>query len=232
MTRTRFLAGSAPRGREGASSNGLVRSGVLAGLVSVVVFTWIHEVLISDIWFALVPMLAAGALCGACVAWTYGLLFPVPSAGSWLRYNLLYLALFVLLGAVSVVLFAPIATVTELTAMGGNPGELIGRAVPLMVAWVPVSAILATRVFGGDRRHLGPLLATATVLTLFLGHNVAIIGLVEFGANELFLLAEFAFLIAVINAVFVAAFLALERRRLLAGAVRPAGATARVAGHD
>jgi hypothetical protein len=232
MTGTRSLAGTAPRGRESAGSAGLVRSGAIAGLASVIVFTWVHQVLISDIWFALVPMLAAGALCGACVAWTYGLLFPVWSSGSWLRYNLAYLVLFVVLGAVSVVVFAPIATVTELTAMGGNPGELIGRAVPLMLAWVPASAILVTRVFGGGRAHFGPIVVAAAVLTLFLGHNVAIIGLVEFGANELFLLAEFAFLIAVINAVFVAAFLALERRRLLARGGAPAGVAARVDGHD
>lgn len=204
-----------PLGREEAGSiAGLVRSGVIAGLASVIVFTWIHDVLISDIWFALVPMLVAAALCGACVAWTYGLLFPAPSAGSWLRYNLAYLLLFVLLGAVSVAVFEPIATIPELTAMSGSPGELIGRAIPLMIAAVPASALLVSRVFGAGRRHVGPILVTAAVLTLFLGHNVAIIGLVEFGANELYLLVEFAGLIAVINAVFVVAFLALERRRL------------------
>jgi hypothetical protein len=214
-----------PLGREGARSiAGFVRSGAVAGLVSVVTFTWIHDLLISDIWFALVPMLVAGALCGACVTWTYGLLFPAPSTGGWLRYNLAYLGLFVALGAVSVAVFDPVATVSELMAMDGPPDALIGQALPLTAAFVAVATALVTWLFGGSWRHAGPVLVTVGVLVLFLGLNVSIIGLVEFGAGELYLVAELIGLIVVINAVFAAAFLALERRRLTVREHRPAQA--------
>jgi hypothetical protein len=208
----------------------LLRSGIVAGLVSVLVFTWIHQLFISDIWFALVPMLVAGALCGACVAWTYGLLVPVPSAANWLRYNLTYLGLFVGLGVVSVAIFEPVATVAELLVMNGPPDELIGQAMPLTVAFVVLSAALVTRLFGGGRRHVGPVLVTVGVLVLFLGLNVSIIGLVEFGAGELYLVAELIGLIVVINAVFAAVFLALEWRPLATG--RSSGPARPVPGLD
>lgn len=38
-----------------------VRSGAVAGALSVFVFTIIHDILISDIWFSLLPMAVAGA---------------------------------------------------------------------------------------------------------------------------------------------------------------------------
>jgi hypothetical protein len=191
-----------------------VRSGAIAGLVSTVVFTAIHDALISDIWAMLVPMLVAGALSGMCVAWAYTVLVPHPSVGSWLRYNLVYLVLFVALAVVSIAVFEPIATIPELTAMGGSPGDLITQSMPLNLAAVVVGTVLVTSLFGGGRRAVGPVMLGVAVLVLFLGHNVSIIGLVEFGAGDLFLLAEFAGLIVAINAVFVAAFLVLERQRL------------------
>jgi hypothetical protein len=197
-----------------------VRSGALAGFASIVAFTAIHGALISDIWAMLVPMLVAGALCGLCVAWAYTVLVRDPSVGSWLRYNLVYLGLFVALAVVSIAVFEPIATIPELTAMGGSPGELIGRSMPLNLASVVVGTVLVTRLFGGGLRALGPVLLTVAVLVLFLGHNVSIIGLVELSAGELYLVAELVGLIVAINAVFVVAFLALERRRL-SGRARP-----------
>ena len=36
-------------------------SGALAGIISTLAFTIIHEIFISDIWFALVALVAAGA---------------------------------------------------------------------------------------------------------------------------------------------------------------------------
>jgi hypothetical protein len=210
----RVIARPRPNEADGGRTIAFVRSGVLAGLVSVVAFTAIHQVLISDIWFSLVPMLVAGALCGAMVAWTWALLIATPSAGSWIRYNLAYLLLFGLLAIVSIAVFEPIATAAELAAMGAPLGEVIWRSMPLNVGFALVAAVLVTRLFDGGWRQLGPVLANVAMLTLFLGHNVSIIGLVEFGADELSLVGMLFGLIFAINAVFVAAFLALERRRL------------------
>lgn len=197
-------------------------TGVVAGLVSPVVFAALHALFISDIWFSLAPMLLAGALCGLCVAWTFALLVPEPTAGGWIRYNLVYLGLFVLVGAASVVVFEPIATIAELSAMGGSPGDLILASTPLNLAAVAVGTVLVTRRYRGGTRHVGAVLLTVALLVLFLGHNVSIIGLVEFGSGELPLLAGFSALVVAINAVYVAAFLVLARGRLLVARRRPA----------
>ncbi len=73
-------------------------SGGLAGAVSALVFAWVHDIFISDIWFSLLALLAAGAICGASIGWTFGLLVALPSAGSWLRYNALFVGMLGLLG--------------------------------------------------------------------------------------------------------------------------------------
>ena len=81
-----------------------LRSGVVAGAVSAFVFTLVHDLFISDIWDMLIVMVVAGAVCGLCIGWTYGRLVEVPSIGSWVGYNLVYLAMFGLLGAGSLLI--------------------------------------------------------------------------------------------------------------------------------
>lgn len=58
-----------------------VRSGAAAGAVSAIVFALVHELLISDMWNTVPLMMAAGALCGMGIGWTYGLLFDTDEAG-------------------------------------------------------------------------------------------------------------------------------------------------------
>jgi hypothetical protein len=208
---------AAAQGRRTGRLFAFVRSGAVAGIVSAVAFTAIHEVLISNIRFMLGPMVVAGALCGACVAWSYALLVPRPTTGSWIRYNATYLALFVGLAVTSIAVLEPIMTAAEAMALGDGPGELIARSMPLNLAAVIVGTALVTRLFRGGRRELGPVLLTVGLLVLFLGHNVSPIGLVEFESGDLYLLGELAGLIVAINAVFVVAFLTLERPRLHTG---------------
>jgi hypothetical protein len=69
-------------------------SGTLAGVISSLVFTVIHDIFISDIWFMLIPMLVAGALCGALLSCSYGMFVAEPSLRSWLGYNLVFVVLF------------------------------------------------------------------------------------------------------------------------------------------
>jgi len=77
-----------------ASSWAYVRAGAVAGAVSAFAFAIIHHIFISDIRFSLLLMVA-GVLCGLDIGWSYTLLVEAPSIGSWLRYNMLYLAMFV-----------------------------------------------------------------------------------------------------------------------------------------
>ena len=210
----RAVPPSGPATRGDASSAIHLRSGLLAGAIAAIVFTAIHHIFISDIWYALIPMIVAGALCGLCIAWTYGLLVLVPSLGSWFRYNLTYVALFGVLAIASLIAFEPVATIPELMVMRGPPKELIGQAMPVTVGFVVGAAALIGLLFGRRWWHLGPILVTVAVLVLFLGLNVSVIGLVELGAGDLYLIGELFGLIVVLGGTFTTTFVVLERSNL------------------
>jgi hypothetical protein len=190
-------------------------SGAVAGAGSAFAFAALHRLLISDIWFSLIPMMVAGALCGLSVAWTYGMLFNRPSAATWVMYNVVYVVLFVLLGVASVMIYDPITTISALMAANEPPRQLIRRAMPLTLAFTLGSAIVIALLWGRTLLKLGAVLLTCTLLVAFLGLNVSVIGLVELPSGTAYLVAELFGLILAINLVYVAVFLLLERRALL-----------------
>lgn len=190
-----------------------VRSGAVAGAVSTVAFALLHDLMISDIWSSLGMMLLAGSLCGMCLGWTYGLLFQAPSVGSWIRYNMLYLMMFVLLAVVSVLVFEPITTAAEVLAANEPPYALFGRALPLSAAFTVAMAAWIGYRYGRGWLHYVATLVTCAVLVLLLGLNVAIIGLVEVPSSAVYLIYEMFALIVALNLVFLGAYLVLERKR-------------------
>jgi hypothetical protein len=191
-----------------------VRSGALAGAGSALAFTILHHLTISNIWFAVLPMLLAGAACGLCVAWSYDRLFPIATPGTWIRYNAAYVVLLVLLGAASIVAFEPVTTIAELVAAGGPPDALIATAMPLTIAFTLVAAVLIGLVWGRSLGDAAAVLVTCTVVVLLLGLNVSALGLVHVPSGALYLVAEMFGLIVALNAAYVLAYGLLERRRL------------------
>jgi hypothetical protein len=194
-----------------------VRSGAVAGAVSAFAFAIIHDVFISDIWFSLIMMMVAGAVCGLCIAWSYGLLVGAPSTGSWLGYNALYVAMFVLLGVASVLVYEPVTTIGALIAANEPPDELFRQAMPMTVVFTLATAILVSLLYGRGWRRTGAILLTCTVLVLLLGLNVSVIGLVAIPRGSLYLVVELFALILAINVVYVAVFIGLERKSLFGG---------------
>lgn len=199
---------------------GVVRSGTLAGAVSTVVFTVVHDILISNIWPMLVPMLIAGIGSGLCLAWSYARLARRRSLPGWLGYNLTYLTMFGLLGAVSIAIFEPVTTVGALIAGGRPPDGLFAQALPMTVVFAVAGAALVTWMFGRSLAGFGAAIVTMTVLTLTLGTNIAIIGLVEFSGGTWYLVGEFFALTALLGAVFAVTFAILERTALTAVELR------------
>jgi len=191
-----------------------LRSGVVAGAVSAFVFTLVHDLFISDIWDMLIVMVVAGAVCGLCIGWTYGRLVEVPSIGSWVGYNLVYLAMFGLLGATSVIVFDPVTTLAEVIESEGPIDELIRIALPMTVLFALATVVAISVLFGRRTSDIGPISLTVSVLVLFLGLNVSAIGLVDIPRDSTYLVAELFGLIIVINVAFAATFLILERGRL------------------
>jgi len=191
-------------------------SGATAGAASALAFTAIHDIFISDIWFAAIFMMVAGALCGLCISWSHGLVVDKPSIGSWLGYNLLYVAMLMLLGAASVLVFEPTVSMASLMALSGPPDALIRQALPMTLAFTLASSVAISLLYGRSWRCFGAILLTSSVLVLLLGLNVSVLGLVSIPRGSLYLVAEFLGLIVVLNVVFVAVFIGLEGRNMAA----------------
>lgn len=191
-----------------------VRSGAFAGALSALVFTLVHDLLISDIWAMTAPMVVAGAVTGLCLGWTYGIVAADPSVTGWLAFNGVYLLLLAGLGATSVAVFEPVTTVEAIIARGGPVDDLIGQAFPMTAAFTVVGALAVASIFGRRRSAIGPVVLTTLVLVVTLGLNVSVIGLVEISGTEWFLVGELLGLTALLAIVFAGAFMALEWRRL------------------
>ena len=196
-------------------------SGALAGTVAVLAFMTVHAIFISNIWFSTVAMIAAGAVSGACVAWTYALLVPHPSVRSWVRYNLVYMGIFVALGVCSVLVFDPVTTIAALIQAKAPPTDLFARAMPMTLVFLVAITITLSMMYGRQWHQVAAILVTCSVLLALLGLNVSAIGLVDVPRGSLHLIAELFGLILVLDAVYAAAFTGLQWRTLGPTVVAP-----------
>ncbi len=194
-------------------------SGAVAGAISAFVFAIVHDLFISDIWFSAIFMMIAGAVCGLCLGWTYGLFFEAPTTGSWVRYNLLYVAMFVLLGAASVLVYEPVTTMAAVVTANAPPNELFEQAMPLTVGFTLAMSLSVSLLYGRSRWHFAAILLTSTLLVLLLGLNVSAIGLVYIPRGSIYVIGEMFGLILALNLVYVAVFIGLERKRFIRGKV-------------
>ena len=187
-----------------------LRSGIIAGVVSAYSFALIHGAFISDIWFSLPALLIAGAICGLCLGWTYGLLFEKPSLSAWLQFNALFVGMFVLIGLVSVLVFEPVTTLAAVMASDALPDDLILQGLPVTILSPIIMAAVIGRLFARTWVHYAAIFLTCAVLVLLLGLNVAAIGLISIPHSSLYLVAELAGLILSLNVVFTVVFAGLE----------------------
>jgi hypothetical protein len=185
-------------------------AGALAGAISAYSFALIHGFFISDIWFSLPVLLVAGAICGLCLGWTYGLLFEAPSLHTWLQYNALYVGMFVLLGCVSVLVYEPVTTLAAVMASNSPPGYLFKQALPVTIVSTILMAAIIGRLYARSLAQNAAVLLTCAVLVLLLGLNVSVIGLISIPRSSTYLIGELAGLILALNVVFAVVFVALE----------------------
>lgn len=192
-------------------------SGILAGAVSVLAFTWIHGLLISDIWFFITPMIVAGAICGLCVAGSFAIIAPALAVRPWILYNATYIGLLALLGVLSVLIFEPVTTVEALinNPRGLEEAEhLMGQAMPLTVGFAIAGAFLVGWLFGRRWWHFGPVLVAMAVVMAIFGLNISILGFAETTAPTVYSLLLVFVLIAATVGVYAAVVTAMEWRRL------------------
>jgi len=165
-------------------------------------------------------MMIAGALCGACVGWTYALLFATASVRSWVGYNLVYLGVLALLGVASVVVFDPVTTVAAVIEANEPPTELFGRAMPMTVIFLVALTCVLGFLFGRNWRHYLAILVTCTVLIALLGLNISALGLVYVPSGSVYLIAEFVGLVFVLDAIYALGVIVIERRTIVGGSRR------------
>jgi len=158
-------------------------------------------------------MILAGAVCGTCLTWSYTLLVPAPTAGNWVRYNLLYLVMFVALGLTSLIAFEPVTTIAALLQANEPPRALIGRALPVSGLFTLATAALLTVLYRPGWRGAASLLLTTGVMVLLLGLNISILGLVGVPRAALGVLAEVLALLMALAAIYVGVVLGLNRSR-------------------
>jgi hypothetical protein len=172
----------------------------------------LHDITISDIWAMAPIMLFAGAICGLCVGWSYSLLVDQHSIASWLKYNLLYVLMLILLGVISVLIFEPTMSFAALMALNGPPDQLIAQALPMTFVFTLLSSVVISFFYKRGWKEFGTILLTALILVLLLGLNVSAIGLISIPRGSLYLVAEFLGLVIFINLVYVVCFIAISGR--------------------
>ncbi|MEQ8330403.1 MAG: hypothetical protein RH859_08090 [Longimicrobiales bacterium] len=195
-----------------------------AGVVTVLGFTVLHQLLISDIWFSVVPMSVAGAACGASLAWSYTLQFRPATVSTWWGFVTMHTVLLLGLGGVSVALFDPVVPMAALVAANEPPSELIGQAMPLTLAFIVAVAAIPSLLWGRTLPKLVANTVTSALLILLLGLNVSVLGLVDMSSGSPLVVLEFLALLVVIMIGYGTAFYLIERRRFFAGGPGPESA--------
>jgi hypothetical protein len=190
-----------------------VTDGAVAGVASALVFTIVHQILILDIWFALLPMLIAGAGCGMYLAWIYARMVKRTTLQTWFVYNIAHLAAMAGLAGASLIIFEPVTTMAEVIATPDPVGDLIGKAMPLTVVFVLVCTLVLGAVLARVWTDYLRLLGSVTTLTVLLGLNVSVIGLVDMSTGSLEPLVLFFALIVLLDAVYCLVYAGLQMRR-------------------
>ncbi len=186
-------------------------TGVLAGAVSTLVFTWVHQLTISDIWYMALPMVVAGSMAGAVIAWTYRGLATHPTVGGWVAFNGWVVALLGAMGLSSAIVYEPTTTMAAVMAASGPVDDLIVRALPLTGCFVAAATFLTGRVFAGTWRLRMRILVTVLVVTVVLGLNLSVLGLVDFAGASIGPLMAFFGLTGLLALVYTAVFVGLRR---------------------
>jgi len=122
--------------------------------------------------------------------------------------------MFILIALCSIIIFEPVTTVTEVMQAKTPPDELIKKALPLSEIFIVSFSIIMGFLFGKKIIDYILILLTNSVLMIFLGLNVSIIGLVKIPSDSFYLVFELFALIITIFIVYAGVFILLERKSL------------------
>ena len=187
-------------------------TGALSGFVSTFLFTVVHQIFISNIWFSFVFMAGAGILSGFLIAMSFGILFRSCTSFSWFSYNSIFLVMFLLLALFSVIVFEPVTTMGELLQANGPPDDLIRKAFPMTILFTIAFAVIISVLYAKKLLQVLMVVITCAELMLVLGLNVSVIGLVDIPRTGFHLIMELFGLILLILFMNAIIFRILERK--------------------
>lgn len=153
--------------------------GALSGVLVVLGFTVVHDIFVSDIRYSLRRMVFAGALCGIALVWSYNRAVPVHSTRAWFAYSGMYSAELTALGALSLLVLQPRYSMAELLVADDAFGGLLPLSLPFIAAAIVLGTLLIWTYFGRKLASLLSILVTHVLLVFLLGHQFALLGLVE-----------------------------------------------------
>ncbi|MFO7549283.1 MAG: hypothetical protein R6X29_10510 [Acidimicrobiia bacterium] len=176
-------------------------------------FAVVHAVWISDIWFNIVPMVVSGGVCGLCIVWSYQHAVDRHTPGRWLAYNTGGAALLMALGGASLLVFVPRFTMAEVLAADDPLGLLMPPALPLIAAGTLAGTLILWVLFSRSKSALPSILVTQSLLMFLIGHNLAVLGLVEVSFDQWYRVRSLFGLTGFLAATFAASTLALTWAR-------------------
>lgn len=186
--------------------------GALSGALATLGFIVIHDIWILDIWDMTGQMVFAGALSGLLIVWSYNAAVTEHSPSRWLGYNGLITLLLVLLGIASFVVLEPRFTMGEAMTMGDDAiGQLLPPAIPLMIGAALVGTAVLWAAFGRRRGALLPILLAQALVVFFVGHQLAILGVVEATGELIVFYGEFVIIALYLAAAYAGGVMLLTR---------------------
>jgi hypothetical protein len=185
-------------------------AGAVAGVLATLAFVFIHDVFILDIWFTIAPMLISGALCGLTLAWSYRVAVQPHSLRRWLGWNGAVVVLLSVLGVSSFLIFEPSYSMAELLVADDPLGDVLPPAMPLLIVATLAGTLAMWAVSGRKPAALAPILVTQALIVLLVGHNLAILGMVDMSGAVARMVGELALLIAFLAGGFAVATIVVQ----------------------
>ncbi len=186
--------------------------GVLAGIIACILFLFLHQFTIVDIWFSSPFMLIISALVGFGLTKAYFALFETYRFITWFGFITYFVLSLGFISLLSMIIFTPaISSEDLLSTNAGPPNSLIFKGLPLIIGWFLISTLIL--VYSVTRSFQQYLFVVAATFLLFLtlGLNFALLGFVDVAPRHQFLVQKFFALNAFLGYTFLFAFDLLER---------------------
>ncbi|MHA2098953.1 MAG: hypothetical protein ACW99A_09715 [Candidatus Kariarchaeaceae archaeon] len=181
--------------------------GVIAGILSCLIFLIFHQLTISNIWFSAPFMLLISALAGFALVKSYLALFNHYGLLSWIGYNIYFISSLGILSLLSIIIFTPKYTSDEILNAGGAPPDgLITNALPLTIIMMLISALGIVYGVTKSFEAFPIVLLTSAVLFLTLGLNLSILGFVEVSTQHQYLVQKFLAMNVMLGVSFLGIF--------------------------